>query len=300
MVCVNGRGLMVRACRARVRKVRFPAKQSSAEVSTLPELVPATASSSGELELITSWLVEAARGEGIALTGEGGLLPALVARVLETGLGAELTEHLGYDRHSPQGYGSGNSRNGFLTKTTVTEVGPVEVRVPRDRSATFEPELVPHGTRRLDGLSEQAISLYAQGLTTGEIQAHLKEEYPVSSDIRCPIPGSRSGCGVEGQDGAVSPQPVNAVASGGSGGEAGADDLRFTGGGGPNVVDFCPCDRKVFTHRLVQCRICTLEDGVAHTWCRDVLDGYRPVSRYNAELLDLSKVLHHAREGVHR
>ena len=130
---------------------------------------------SDDLSVIAGRLVEQARAEGIALTGDGGLLPALVARVLESGLAAELTEHLGYDRHSPEGYGSGNSRNGSFPKTVATEIGPVAIRVPRDREGTFDPILVPHGTRRLDGLSEQVISLYARGLTTGEIQAHLEE-----------------------------------------------------------------------------------------------------------------------------
>lgn len=76
---------------------------------------------------------------------------------------------MGYERHSPQGYGSGNSRNGTFDKTVSTEVGEVKLRVPRDRDGTFEPQLVPHGVRRLDGLSEQVISLYAKGLTTGDI-----------------------------------------------------------------------------------------------------------------------------------
>lgn len=133
-----------------------------------------------DLSAIAGRLVEQARSEGIALTGEGGLLPALVARVLETGLAAELTEHLGYERHAIDGRGSGNSRNGTFPKTVTTEVGEVELRVPRDRAGTFEPALVPHGTRRLDGLEAQVVSLYASGLTTGEIQGHLAEIYGTS------------------------------------------------------------------------------------------------------------------------
>lgn len=111
------------------------------------------------------------------MTGEGGSLPALVARVLETGLAAELTEHLGYERHAVEGHLSGKSRNGSFTKTVTTEIGPVPIQVPRDRNATFEPTLVLHGTRRLGGLEAQVISLYASGLTTGEIAAHLEEIY---------------------------------------------------------------------------------------------------------------------------
>jgi transposase-like protein len=137
-------------------------KNSNGATPASAELVPAVAGD--DLALIASRLVEQARADGIALTGDGGLLPALVARVLETGLAAELTEHLGYDRHDPEGYGSGNSRNGFFPKTVGTEVGPVQVRVP-------------HGTRRLDGLADQVISLYAQGLRTGEIQNHLEEVF---------------------------------------------------------------------------------------------------------------------------
>jgi transposase-like protein len=125
-------------------------------------------------------LVEEARAKGIALTGEGGLLPTLVSRVLESGLQAELTDHLGYETHAIEGRGSGNSRNGSFTKTVTTEIGTVPIQVPRDRNGTFDPQLVPHGTRRLDGLEAQVISLYASGLTTGEIQGHLAEIYGTS------------------------------------------------------------------------------------------------------------------------
>lgn len=129
------------------------------------------------LEAIAGDLVDEARTKGIALTGDGGLLPALVARVLETGLQAELTDHLGYEPHALEGRGSGNSRNGSFSKTVTTEIGQVPIQVPRDRNGTFDPKLVPHGTRRLDGLEAQVISLYASGLTTGEIQSHLEEIY---------------------------------------------------------------------------------------------------------------------------
>jgi transposase-like protein len=132
------------------------------------------------LDSIAGDLVEEARAKGIALTGDGGLLPALVARVLETGLQAELTDHLGYEPHALEGRGSGNSRNGSFAKTVTTEIGTVPIQVPRDRNGTFDPKLVPHGTRRLDGLEAQVISLYASGLTTGEIQGHLEEIYGTS------------------------------------------------------------------------------------------------------------------------
>ncbi len=150
---------------------------TSAEVVVPP---PGGLTVTGDLEAIAGRLVEQARAEGISLTGDGGLLPTLVAQVLETGLAAELTEHLGYERHAVEGHHSGNSRNGSCTKTVTTEIGPVAIQVPRDRNSTFEPTLVPHGTRRLDGLETQVISLYASGLTTGEIAAHLAEIYGTS------------------------------------------------------------------------------------------------------------------------
>lgn len=110
---------------------------------------------------------------GITLTGEGGLLPELVKAVLERGLGVELDDHLGYVKGDPAGRGSPNSRNGFTAKTLGTEVGPVPLDVPRDRQGSFEPRLVPKGARRLDGLDEMIISLYAGGMTIRDIQHHL-------------------------------------------------------------------------------------------------------------------------------
>jgi putative transposase len=122
-------------------------------------------------------LVARARSEGVELTGDNGLLTALVRRVLQTGLEVEMTDHVGYERHAVEGRGSGNSRNGSYPKTVTTDIGKVDLRVPRDRNATFEPVTVPKGQRRLDGLSGQVISLYAKGMSTGDIQAHLAEIY---------------------------------------------------------------------------------------------------------------------------
>jgi len=121
--------------------------------------------------------VDRARSEGVALTGEDGLLTAMVRQVLQTGLEVEMADHLGYEPGDPAGAGTGNSRNGSYPKTVATEVGPVELRVPRDRAGTFEPVTVPKYVRRLDGLGANVISLYAKGMTTGEIQAHLAEIY---------------------------------------------------------------------------------------------------------------------------
>jgi putative transposase len=110
---------------------------------------------------------------GVQLTGEGGFLPELVKRVLEAGLQAELTDHLGYEKHDRAGYGSGNSRNGVTAKRLGTEVGDIDLVTPRDRNGSFEPRLVAKGERRLGGLSDVIISLYAGGMTIRDIQAHL-------------------------------------------------------------------------------------------------------------------------------
>src|SRR5436309_15096948 len=94
---------------------------------------------------------------GLALTGEGGFLPEMIKRVLERGLQAELTDHLGYEKGDPAGRGSANSRNGSTPKTLATEVGDVPLAVPRDRQGSLEPRLVPKGARRAGGLDEMII-----------------------------------------------------------------------------------------------------------------------------------------------
>lgn len=122
-------------------------------------------------------LVEAARAEGVELVGPGGLLAGLTKTVLETALEAEMSEHLGYDRHDPAGRDGANSRNGTRSKTVLTEIGPVEIEVPRDRDASFDPVIVRKRQRRLDGIDEIVLSLTARGLTTGEVAAHFDEVY---------------------------------------------------------------------------------------------------------------------------
>jgi putative transposase len=109
----------------------------------------------------------------LALTGQGGFLPEMVKAVLERGLAAELTEHLGDERGDPAGRGSPNSRNGSTPKTLATEVGAVPLDTPRDRAGTFEPRLVPKGARRAGGLDEMIVSLYAGGMTVRDISHHL-------------------------------------------------------------------------------------------------------------------------------
>ncbi|MCZ9348780.1 IS256 family transposase [Streptomyces mutabilis] len=119
-------------------------------------------------------LVSRAQAEGLQLTGEGGLLQQLTKRLLESALEGEITDHLGYDKHDPAGRNGGNSRNGTRSKTVLTDVGPVEIVVPRDRDGSFEPKIVK---KRLTGVDEMVISLAAKGLTTIEVQAHLAEVY---------------------------------------------------------------------------------------------------------------------------
>ncbi|MDG4805226.1 IS256 family transposase [Micromonospora sp. WMMD1120] len=126
-------------------------------------------------------LVRAAKEQGLSLTGPDGLLKQLTKTVLETALNEEMTEHLGYEKHDQAGAGSGNIRNGTRSKTVLTEAnGPVQIDVPRDRAGTFEPQIVRKRQRRLSGVDEVVLSLYAKGLTTGEISAHFAEIYGAS------------------------------------------------------------------------------------------------------------------------
>lgn len=122
-------------------------------------------------------LMERAKGEGVALVGPGGLLAGLAKTVLESALEAELDEELGYGPYDPAGHHSGNSRNGTRPKTVLTDIGPINLDVPRDRAGTFEPVIVRKRQRRLDGVDSLVCSLSAKGLTHGEICAHLAEVY---------------------------------------------------------------------------------------------------------------------------
>jgi transposase-like protein len=130
---------------------------------------------------IAEQLVDQAKADGRSLVGPGGLLADLTKQVLETGLEVEMDDHVGYRKHAAEGRNLGNSRNGTRSKTVITEIGPVEIDVPRDRGGTFEPLTVRKGQRRLDGVDAMVISLTAKGLTTGEVEAHLAEVY--STDI---------------------------------------------------------------------------------------------------------------------
>lgn len=137
---------------------------------------PAASPASVDAELVGR-LVEQARAAGLQLTGEGGLLQQLTKRVIEAAMDGEITDHLGYEKHDPAGKDGGNSRNGSRAKTVLTDVGPVEISVPRDRDGSFEPQIVKKRQRRLTGVEDMVLSLSAKGLTTGEISAHLAEVY---------------------------------------------------------------------------------------------------------------------------
>ncbi len=113
------------------------------------------------------------------LLGQHGLLKQLQKRLLEKAMGAELTVHLGYDKHEAAGRNSGNSRNGSSAKTLKGEFGNLPLAVPRDRNGTFEPQIIPKGQRRFEGFDQAIISLYSRGMTTREIEGHLLEIYGV-------------------------------------------------------------------------------------------------------------------------
>jgi transposase-like protein len=131
-------------------------------------------------QALAEQLLAEAKANNVELIGPGGLLNQLTKRVLETALEAEMTEHLGYDKHNPVGRGSGNSRNGVRRKTVLTEIGPVEIDVPRDTDSSFAPAIVRKRQRRLDGVNQIVLSLASRGLTTGEISAHFAEVYGAS------------------------------------------------------------------------------------------------------------------------
>ena len=133
-------------------------------------------------EVAAKELVRLAREQGLSLTGPDGLLKQFTKSVLETALNEEMTEHLGHAKHQvPEIRDSTNVRNGTRPKTVLTEAtGQVQIDVPRDRDGTFEPQIVRKRQRRLSGVDEIVLSLYAKGLTTGEISAHFAEIYGAS------------------------------------------------------------------------------------------------------------------------
>jgi putative transposase len=130
-------------------------------------------------EELADQLLGKAQAEGVELLGPEGLLSQVTRAVLERALAEEMTGHLGYEKHDPAGRGSGNSRNGSTPKTVLTDVGAVDLAVPRDRAGSFEPKIVRKGQTRLEGFNERIIALYARGMTTRDIRAHLREIYGV-------------------------------------------------------------------------------------------------------------------------
>jgi putative transposase len=133
-----------------------------------------------EKQALAQQLVAQAKAAGIDLVGPDGLLAGLTKRVLETALDEELTEHLGYPPGEREAKTGTNQRNGTRSKTVLTEIGPVEIDVPRDREGSFTPAIVKKRQRRLNGVDELVLSLTARGLTTGEIAAHFAEVYGAS------------------------------------------------------------------------------------------------------------------------
>jgi putative transposase len=113
--------------------------------------------------------------------GSDGLLKALTKALVDGALEAEMTDHLGYEKHAPEGRGSGNSRNGSTNKRVKSNLGDVDIAVPRDRNGEFEPQMVRKGHRRIDGFDDKILALYARGMSTRDIQDHLRDIY--GSDV---------------------------------------------------------------------------------------------------------------------
>ena len=130
-------------------------------------------------EELADQLLGKAQEQGAELLGPDGLLSQVTKVVLERALAEEMTGHLGYEKHDPAGRGSGNNRNGTTGKTVLTDIGAVDLAVPRDRDGTFDPKIVRKGQTRLDGFNERIVALYARGMTTRDIRAHLREMYGV-------------------------------------------------------------------------------------------------------------------------
>ena len=135
-------------------------------------------------ELLEELIEEYTDAEGLpspeAIIGEDGLLKQMTKAVLEKAMQGEVTNHLGYTKHDSEGNNSGNSRNGSYQKTIKGEFGELEIDNPRDRNGTYEPQIIKKGQTRFSGFDDKIISMYARGMTTREITAHLKEIYGVN------------------------------------------------------------------------------------------------------------------------
>jgi putative transposase len=140
---------------------------------------------------VAEQLVAQAREKGIELVGPNGLLSELTKRVFETALEAGMSDHLGYDKHHPTGRNHGNSRNGLRAKTVLTEIGPVEIEVPRDLDASFQPKIVKKRQRRLTGVDQIVLSWHHPGppwhLSGSEdappVWPHLRRASPFIGDV---------------------------------------------------------------------------------------------------------------------
>jgi putative transposase len=157
--------------------------EEGAVMTTLDDVAKKKQAEQSTEQLAAIELVRLAQEQGLSLTGPDGLLKHLTKTVLETALNEEMTEHLGYEKHDPTEAGTGNIRNGTRAKTVLTDTtGALEIDVPRDRAATFEPQIVKKRQRRLLGGDEVVLSLYAKGLTTGE----TRRTSPRSTEPRYP------------------------------------------------------------------------------------------------------------------
>lgn len=133
------------------------------------------------------WLDEVLKGCKTPedITGPNGVIKQLTKRLLEKALSAEMTEHLGYEKYSAEGYNCGNTRNGNGRKVVQTEHGEVEIETPRDREGSFEPQIIKKRQRRFEGFDDKILSMYSHGMSTRDIQFHLKDIYgiEVSPDL---------------------------------------------------------------------------------------------------------------------
>lgn len=153
------------------------------ELEAGPPAEPADAAAERVADLLGPERIDALLADaeiaGVGIDGPDGLLNRMIKAVLERALEVEMADHLGYDRGDPAGAGSGNNRNGFTAKTVITTAGQARIEVPRDRNGSFEPQIVPKRKRRLGATSDMILSLYARGMTTRDIKAHLAEVYGV-------------------------------------------------------------------------------------------------------------------------
>jgi len=130
-----------------------------------------------DLKLIDKLLADYKKPEDII--GENGLLKQLTKALLERAMQAEMNEHLGYEKHDPEGYNSGNSRNGVTSKTLKGDFGEIPLETPRDRNGSYEPKIISKGQTRFTGFDDKIISMYSRGMSTRDIQGHLEEIYKV-------------------------------------------------------------------------------------------------------------------------